>query len=141
MITRVFLDTNVFVYAFEFPNSNSAKIIDLLNKGKIEVVISERVLKEVVKYFQKYYNIGLARPYRRYLLESCIVVQRGSVLYEIEEYKDKIKEKDVEQIAVVKKVGIKYLVAYDRDFKDFEEYVTPREFLEIMKVKSEETEY
>lgn len=44
---RVFLDTNVFIYAFEFPESNSNKVIDLLNKGQIEAVISERVLKEV----------------------------------------------------------------------------------------------
>lgn len=37
-------------------------------------------------------------------------------------YKDKIKDKDLEQIAVTKKLGIKYLIAYDRDFKDLEEH-------------------
>jgi len=47
MKLRIFLDTNVFIYAFEFPKSNSRKIIELLNKGKIEAVISERVIKEV----------------------------------------------------------------------------------------------
>lgn len=41
MKCRVFLDTNVFIYAFEFPESNSNKIIGLLNKGQIEAVISE----------------------------------------------------------------------------------------------------
>jgi predicted nucleic acid-binding protein len=30
MRLRVFLDTNVFIYAFEFPESNSSKIIDLI---------------------------------------------------------------------------------------------------------------
>lgn len=28
---RVFLDTNVFIYSFEFQDSNSGKIIELLN--------------------------------------------------------------------------------------------------------------
>jgi len=50
---RVFLDTNVFIYAFEFSESNSNKIICLLNEGLIEVIISERVLKEVQVYFKK----------------------------------------------------------------------------------------
>ncbi|MEF9476058.1 MAG: PIN domain-containing protein [Candidatus Mariimomonas ferrooxydans] len=41
MKLRVFLDTNIFIYAYEFHESNSNKIIDLLNKGQIEAVISE----------------------------------------------------------------------------------------------------
>ncbi len=45
---RVFIDTNVFIYAFEYPHSNSAIILDLLNKGEIEAVVSERVVHEVV---------------------------------------------------------------------------------------------
>ena len=48
MKLRVFLDTNIFIYAYEFHESNSNKTIDLLNKGQIEAVISERVLKEVM---------------------------------------------------------------------------------------------
>jgi predicted nucleic acid-binding protein len=31
---RIFLDTNVFIYAFEFPDSNSNTIIEMLNDGK-----------------------------------------------------------------------------------------------------------
>ena len=50
MKPRVFLDTNIFIYAFEFPKSNSSKVIDLLNKNQLEVIISERVLKEVHAY-------------------------------------------------------------------------------------------
>jgi len=32
---RIFLDTNVFIFAFEFPDSNSNMIMELLNEGKI----------------------------------------------------------------------------------------------------------
>lgn len=54
MRPRVFLDTNVFIYAFEFSQSNSGKIIELLNQAEIEAVISERVLLEVQTYFKRY---------------------------------------------------------------------------------------
>jgi hypothetical protein len=37
------------------------------------------------------------------------------------QYRGKIKEKDLEQLAVVKKLGLKYLVSYDRDFASFQE--------------------
>ena len=67
---RVFLDTNVFIYAFEFPQCNSNKIIDLLNKGQIEAVISERVLKEVQSYFKKFYSKDLASAFRDYLFKD-----------------------------------------------------------------------
>jgi len=60
MEIRVFLDTNVFIYAFEFPKSNSGKIIELLNRAEIEAVISERVLLEMQKYFSRYYTKDLA---------------------------------------------------------------------------------
>lgn len=56
MRLRAFLDTNILIYAYEFSDSNSRKIIDLLNKGQIEAIISERVLKEVVAYFKKFYD-------------------------------------------------------------------------------------
>lgn len=67
MKLRVFIDTNVFIYAFEVPESNSHKIIDLLNNGYIESVISERVLKEVHLYFKKFYGKDLAVAFRDYL--------------------------------------------------------------------------
>src|SRR4030066_2199831 len=109
---RVFLDTNVFIYAFEFSESNSNKIICLLNEGLIEVIISERVLKEVQAYFKKFYDKDLAGFYRDYLLRTCTVVFSADVKKEMVKHRKLIKDKDLEQLAVVKKVGIKLLVAY-----------------------------
>ena len=57
------------------------------------------------------------------------------------ELKGRIKDKDLEQLAVVKKYGIKYLIAYDRDFENFEEYVTPKKFLQIVGEKYFETDF
>lgn len=138
---RVFLDTNVFIYSFEFPDSNSYKIIDLLNEGKIEAVISERVLKEVTAYFERRHSITLARKFRRYLLDTCIVIKGEEITEQINELKGKIKDKDIEQIAVTKRYGIKFLISYDRDFEKFEEYITPKKFLEIFGSDVKEREF
>ena len=136
MKRRIFLDTNVFIYAFEFPKCNSGKIINLLNKGQIEAIISEQVLKEVQAYFKRYYSKDLAAIFRDYLLRTCTVVFSVDVKREMAKYKKVIKSKDLEQLAVVKKLGIKFLVSYDRDFEAFEEYITPKEFIKEMGIKA-----
>ena len=124
MKLRVFLDTNIFIYAFEFPECNSSRIIELLNSGQIEAIISERVLKEVHAYFKRYYDKDLAATFRDYLLRTCTVIFHDDIKKEMAQYKASIKGKDLEQLATVKKLGIKFLLAYDRDFKGFEEYIT-----------------
>lgn len=135
MKIRVFLDTNVFIYAYEFPESNSAQVIELLNRGEIEAIISERVLKEVQAYFKKFYHKDIAAAFRYYLLRTCIVVLSAHIKKEIGMYKNSIKDKDLEQLAAVKKFGIKFLVAYDRDFENFEEYITPKNFIKQFNLK------
>ena len=37
----------------------------------------------------------------------------------------------------MKKLGIKFLVSYDRDFETFEEYITPKEFIKEMGIESD----
>lgn len=137
----VFIDTNVFIFSFEYPTSNSRRIIEQLNEGKIEAVICDKVVKEVTRYFERHHTTDLARLFRRYLVGSCIIVPREEVNKEMDELKGKIKEKDLEQISVVRKYGLKYIVSYDRDFEGFEEYVTPKKFVEIMGLKAYDTEY
>jgi predicted nucleic acid-binding protein len=141
MKIRVFLDTNVFIYAFEFPQSNSSKIIGLLNQAVIEAVISERVLLEVQRYFGRYYNKDLAGAFRNYLLLSCTLIPASYVQDEMNRYRDKIKDKNLEQLAVVKKVGLKYLISFDRDFEPFEEYKTPRRFIQALNLEAVEDEF
>ncbi len=141
MKLRVFLDTNIFIYAYEFHESNSNKIIDLLNKGQIEAVISERVLKEVMTYFKKFYDKDLAATLRDYLLRTCSIVFSGDIRNEMRLYKNQIKDKDLEQLASVKKLGIKFLVAYDRDFEKFEEYRIPKAFIKQLSLKPSPSDY
>ena len=69
------------------------------------------------------------------------MVNGEEVIDKIQELKGKIKDKDIEQIATVKKYGLKFLIAYDRDFNNFEEYLTPKKFLELLKEKSYDCEF
>lgn len=141
MRPRVFLDTNVFIYAYEFPQSNSRKIVELLNRAEMEVVISERVLQETQRYFKKYYGKDLAGAFRRYLLLSCTVIPSSQLQKAMTRHKGRIKEKDLEQLAVVKKLGLRFLISYDRDFEPFEEYVTPKKFLKSLDLETTEEEF
>ena len=97
-----------------------------MNQAEIEAVVSERVLMEAQRYFGEYYTEDLAGLFRHYLLFSCNVIATFHVWQEMNRYKHKIKDKDLEQSAVVKKLGLKYLVSYDRDLEPFEEYTTPK---------------
>ncbi|MBI2144258.1 PIN domain-containing protein [Candidatus Woesearchaeota archaeon] len=128
---RVFLDTNVFIYAFEFPGSNSAKIIGLLNEGELEAFITPQVLKEVVRYFRNLHNKELADEFRHYLLEVCNIVHEFEIEGEMQKNRGKIKDSDLQQIAAAKHLQLK-LVSYDKDFENFEEYILPREFVKSL---------
>lgn len=141
MKLRVFLDTNIFIYAYEFHESNSNKIIDLLNKGQIEAVISERILKEVMTYFKKFYDKDLAATFRDYLLRTCAIIFPSDLKKEMKLFGNQIKNKDLEQLAAVRKLGIKYLVAYDRDFEKFEEYIIPKAFIKQLSLKPSPLDY
>ena len=141
MKIRVFVDTNVFIFAFEFPASNSRVIVDLLNEDKIEVIISELVVKEVYRYFRRFHSKELADDYRRYLFETCTIVFSEEVENKLNKYRGLIKEKDLEQLVVVKEFGIMYLIAYDRHFEGIEEYRTPREFVLATGLEAFESEY
>ena len=138
---KAFLDTTVFIYAFEFPNSNSNTVLWLVNKGIVEAVISERVVLESIRYFEKHHTAKLAKIFRKYLLESCVVIPKQLVSDEMDRLKGRIKDKDLEQLATVKHLGLKFLVSYDRDFNEIKEYATPKRFLMEIGVKAQETEY
>ena len=138
---KVFLDSTAFIYSFEKPDSNSKKVIGLLNENKIIAITSTRIIREVAKYFENFYTLELARKFRKYIINSSIVIPENLVKDLIHGLKGKIKEKDLEQLAVVRKYQIKYLISYDKDFKNVEEYKTPKEFMKILGLKAADSEF
>ena len=141
MPVKIFIDTNVFIYAFEFPTSNSGIIIERLNKGELQAVVSELVVLEVMRYFKKYYGKDLASKFRNYIIQSCKIMLKTEIVDHIKTLKGAIKDKDIDHLATVRALGLKYLVSYDEDFLGQEEYITPRDFVKKMGWKSRKSEY
>ena len=136
----VFVDSSVFIYGLEFAESNSAIIYNEIANGNVKAVINEKVIKEVVRYFRRRKGRHIA-----YLIESqlrilCEVKQRHDYASEIEKWKGKIKEKDLEHLATAKKFDLK-IVAYDTDFMPFEEYYIPKQLVEDLGKKSYDVEW
>ena len=137
----VFLDTNVFIWGYNRTGSNSDKILELMSKRKISVVVSEKVLDELRKYFVTYYTKDVYSTIFQFVSLTAKIIPRDEVLDEMNNWKNKIKSKDLEQLAVVKKYGIKYLISYDKDFEPFGEYVTPKKFIKLLGMTPAKTEY
>jgi predicted nucleic acid-binding protein len=74
-------------------------------------------------------------------VRTCAVVLASEVSADLAKYRKLIKEKDLEQLTVVKKLGIKHLVALDRDFDEVEEYITPRRFVHQFGLKAAASSY
>lgn len=138
---KIFLDTNVFIYGLTVPQSNSKKILLLAEANRFQVVTSELAVKETVRVFRRILSDQEAYNALMYITKFAQVVPKRKILGKIKKFSGTIKEKDIENIATVKHFKIKFLVAYDRDYKNFNEYFTPKRFLEKIGEKAEKTEY
>lgn len=137
----VYLDTNVFIWAYNRPKSNSKKIIRLLTDKKITGIVSEKVLEELDEYFLRIINEKTAFKVSLHVKLITKIIPREKYFQEMNKLKGKIKEKDLEHIATVRKLKISKLISYDRDFESFEEYYTPKQFIKSLGLKTSETEY
>jgi len=138
---RVLLDTNVFIYAYEIPESNSNLIINALNRGLFEAVITESTFKEVYRYFRKHYSKKLADTFRIYLFTACKLIFSHQLKEHFAKYLNLINEKDLEQVVAVREFGIKYLVSYDKHFEGLDEYRTPKQFAELLGLRAHVVNY
>ena len=138
---RLFLDSSTIIFSFEYEESNSACIFNMILEGKLEGIINEKVIEEVRRYMNRRRGRHFA-----YLIESILRTHfELHYIYEIEDemrkWEGKIKRKDLEHIATVKQFGIPYLIALDVDFTDFKEYYTPKEFLNELGIKGFDIDY
>ncbi len=138
---RALLDTNVFIYAYEIPRSNSGLIICALNKELFDAMITESTFKEVYRYFRHHYTKELADLFRLYLFVSSRLIFTYELKGRFAKYSKLVNKKDLEQLVAVRELGIKYLVSYDRDFEGIQEYVIPREFVKLLGLKIYPVDY
>lgn len=138
---RVFLDSSTIIFGLEFKESNSAIVLDLLFDKRFEGFTSEKVLEEVRRYFSRRRGKNYAYLVVKMLKNNLKIILRSEIKESIRKWKGKIKEKDLEHLAVVKGQGIEILVAYDQDFQPFGEYMTPKQFVESMGLTPFETDF
>jgi predicted nucleic acid-binding protein len=136
---RAFIDSSTIIFSFERVGSNSALVFDLVFKGEIIGVINEKVVEEVYRRFKKTRGSKWAFRIHDVLRRNFRVLDLKDL--DMSKWRGKIKDKDLPHLATVKVLGLEYLVAYDKDFRGFKEYYTPKEFLIKLGYKHFDTDF
>ena len=140
---RAYLDSMVFIFG-RLEECNSRLILFLAQVGEFEVATSELVLEEVDRFFRDNFSRQAGYVARRFAEElSTKIVKREEIKTEIKMLKGKIKAEDLENLAATRHENLPYLVAYDKDYEEakVKEYITPREYIKLFKLKPYKMEY
>lgn len=129
MPSKAFLDSNVFIFGFERPRSNSRRILDLLVGGGLHGVVTDRVVREVMGYMRKFYGKDLAGKFRDLLLLTCDLLLEEDLPID-PELSALVGSTDAGALAAVRSSGLSRLVSTDSDFANVPEHRTPREYLQ-----------
>jgi len=133
----------VFIFG-RLEECNSRLVLFLAQLAEFEVVTSELVLEEVERFFRENFSRQAGYVARRFVEELSVrIVRRDEIKAEMNALKGKIKAKDLENLAAVKHENLAYLVAYDKDYEEamVKEYITPKEFVKLFKLKPYKMEY
>ena len=129
------MDSNVFIFGFERPSSNSKRILELLAGGDLVGVVTDRVVREVMRYFRRHYGKDLAARFREFVLLTSELVLEGDLRLG-RELTDTVGPKDAGALAAVRALGLARIVSTDSDFTPIPEHRTPREFIQEMGERS-----
>ena len=131
MRTRLFIDSNVFIFGFERPESNSHRTLEMAAAGELQGVVTDRVVREVMGYFRSHYGKDLAARFRDFILLTCDLVIETDLRIP-RRVVALVGRKDAGALATVILLGLAHLVSTDRDFAGIKEHRTPRAFLTEM---------
>lgn len=137
---RACIDTSAFILGLEQPDSNAALLLRLAAQHKVQFFAAEKLLEELRSFYRIQRGERFAYFAELFARKSLRVLPRGDIAEEVTAWRGKIKEKDLEHLATVKKLGLP-LVAYDRDFDPFPEYQTPKEFVVRLGLKPKPTPF
>lgn len=140
---RAYLDSMIFIFG-RLEECNSRLVLFLAQVGEFEVVTSELVLEEAERFFRQNFSRQAGYISRRFVEElSSRIVNRDEIKTEMDMLKGKIKAKDLENVAAVMHENLKYLVAYDEDYKvaKIKEYITPKDFVKLFGLEPYSMDY
>ena len=129
MLSKAFFDSNVFIFGFERPRSNSRRILDLLVDGELRGVVTDRVVREVMRYIRRYYGKDLGGKFRDLMLLTCELLLEEDFPID-PELSALVGAQDAGALAAVRSSGLSRLVSTDSDFAKVPEHRTPREYLQ-----------
>jgi predicted nucleic acid-binding protein len=140
--SSAFLDSNVFIYG-RLEDCNSRLIIFLAQLGEFQVFTSELVVEEVERFFRTEISREAGYLAARFVESLSQVVRRDKIAKVMGQLKGKIKERDLENLAVVRRLDLRHLVSYDDDYRRarVNEYTTPRAFVKLFELEPYKTEY
>ena len=128
MPSSAVLDSNLFIFAFERRPSNSRRIVEMLVAGGLRGVVTDRIVREVMRYFRKYYGKDLAAKFRDLIILTCDLVLEEDLEIPAE-LVQLVGTKDAGALAATRSLGLGRLVSTDPDFQKVAEWLTPRELL------------
>ncbi len=138
---RFFLDSSVIIFGLEKPGSNSGTILETLVNDEFEFIINEKVIRDVKKYVRNRKGRQAGFLVESLLRAHTFVANEQQFMKLFEPLRKEIKEKDVEHLATARGMGIGIIVAYDRDFEEIKEYLTPKEFIVFLGREPSDSEY
>lgn len=145
---KAYLDTTVFIFGVERPESNSRIILDLAEEGKIVLVVSYSTLEELREYFSRRYDRETAINEIYYLisLPNLEIITKDKVKQEINKYKGVIPDKDLPHLVSAIIAQADYIVSYNRHFieskaKSYIKTIKQADFLKLLGIEPRTTDY
>ena len=146
--SRVYLDSNVFIFGKESQESNSRIILDLAEEGKIVPVVSYLTLEELREYFSRRFGRETAIDETYYLisLPALEIVPRDRVKKTMSRYRGVVPDKDLPHLASAVLAGVDYVVTYNRHFiesraKEHVKVLKQSAFVKLFGIKPQPTDY
>ena len=137
---KLFVDSSTIIIGIKNPNSNSSLVLDLIREKKVEAITSQKALEEVTEFFSINNGKNFGSKVNFFVKQFFVVIPRHVVQKEIKKFADKIKDKDLEHLATSKFAGAK-IVAVDKHFKPFKEYLTPKQMIQKLGLKPYDTDF
>jgi len=146
---KVFLDTNIFLFAYQSSLTNSYIVLENIDGNNIKPVISYRVLEEVQFRSKKLFGKELSGLIRLNILTlpELIVIREQEIKMLIGKFERKVTDKsDLPHICAYIAVECDFFITNNRrlsvqEIKDDVNFISPKAFVEIvLRTKSIETE-
>ena len=146
---KVFLDTNIFLFAYQSSLTNSYIVLENIDGNNIKPVISYRVLEEVQNRSKKLFGKGMSGLIRLNILTlpELIVIREPEIKMLIGKFERKVTDKsDLPHICAYIAGECDFFITNNRrlsvqEIKDDVNFISLKAFVEIvLRTKSIETE-